>query len=60
VTRVLGFAITAIRNLIEEELEPTAQLPNEQELVKITDVSRAMMREAIARLETDAVVTKVC
>lgn len=59
-TRVLGSAITEIRSLIEEELEPTAQLPNEQQLVRTTGVRRAKMREAIARLGTDGVVTEVC
>ena len=58
-SRVLSSTIEAIRSLIDEQLEPAAQLPNEQELVKMTGVSRATVREAIARLETNGVVTKV-
>ncbi len=58
-SRVLSSTIETIKNLIEEELEPTAQLPNELELVNLTNVSRATVRAAIARLEMDGLVTKV-
>ena len=56
---VLGPTIETIRSLIVEELEPRAKLPNEQKLVEMTGVSRATVREAIARLEADGAVRKV-
>ena len=58
-SRVLSSTIETIKSLIEDQLAPAAQLPNEQELVSLTGVSRATVREAIARLETGGLVTKV-
>lgn len=57
--RVLVSTVEKIKAYVSEELEPLSQLPNEQELAEMTGVSRATVREAVARLEADGLITKV-
>lgn len=57
-TTVANTTIEAIRSLIQDHLEPGDQLPSEQELVRDVGVSRATIRDALARLATDGIIHK--
>lgn len=52
--------VRRILDLVEKgELEPGEKLPNEFEIVKQTDVSRASVREAFSALELMGIITRI-
>ncbi len=58
VTYATSPSVEAIRRLIQDELEPGDQLPSEQALTVQLGVSRATVRDALARLAADGLVEK--
>ncbi len=58
VTGVAGTTVEAIRQLIVGQLAPGARLPSEQQLVRQMGVSRATVRDALARLAADGTIEK--
>lgn len=58
VSSVANATIDAIRRMIQEHLEPGDRLPAEQELVQKIGVSRATVRDALARLAADGSIEK--
>jgi len=55
---VANTTIETIQSLIRDQLKPGDQLPSEQELVRQVGVSRATIRDALARLSRDGVIQK--
>lgn len=55
---VAGTTVEAIRRLIEAHLGPGARLPSEDELGRQLGVSRATVRDALARLAADGTIEK--